>query len=443
MKRPFLPVLLWYTGGVLAGTWLKLPVEWLFGLSFSALGLALLRARTRSLLLGPLLALAGWTNIVWRTTALSSIDLRRVVGETIELARVRGSLVETPVQRVKWRDGTELWRTLAVIDVHSLNRTGKWERVRGKVAVDVPGVLGGEYHAGRTVEVSGVLGPAPGAAAPGLFDYRAHLGHRGIYYRLQVRSTNSWVLLDAVEVHRPLSDRFVRWAQKTLARGLPREDEAVRLLWAMTLGWRTALTEEVSEPFMKTGTMHIFAISGLHVALVTGILVSGLRIVRVPRSVAGLIVVPVLWFYTMATGWQPSAIRSSIMMTVVLVGWTLRRPVDLLNSLAAAAVLILLWEPRQLFQAGFQLSFSVVLSMALLGEQLSAKADELFRADPLIPEDIVPWWKQWWVYFLRYLGRATAVSFSAWLGSMPLIATYFHLITPVSIVANLSLIHIS
>jgi hypothetical protein len=67
-----------------------------------------------------------------------------------------------------------------------------------------------------------------------------------------------WRLLDA-GLTRPLCDRFLQWARATLARGLPEEDEALRLIWAMTLGWKPALTNQVYEPFMRSGTMHIFA----------------------------------------------------------------------------------------------------------------------------------------------------------------------------------------
>jgi len=60
----------------------------------------------------------------------------------------------------------------------------------------------------------------------------------------------------------PPPDRFRNWATNNLARGLPERDGALELLWAMSLGWRTALTGEVKEPFIRSGTMHLFAISG-------------------------------------------------------------------------------------------------------------------------------------------------------------------------------------
>src|SRR6185503_685950 len=108
----------------------------------------------------------------------------------------------------------------------------------------------------------------------------------------------------------------------------------------------------------------------------------------------GVVVIPLIWFYTAATGWQPSAIRSTVMMTVIIGGWALKRPSDLLNSLAAAAFIILLWDPQQLFGASFQLSFFVVLSIALLMPPLELVRDRLLQTDPLLPEPLVPRWRQ-------------------------------------------------
>ncbi|HCV97741.1 MAG TPA: hypothetical protein DGJ56_00435 [Verrucomicrobiales bacterium] len=68
------------------------------------------------------------------------------------------------------------------------------------------------------------------------------------------------------------------------------------MLWAMTLGWRTSPNGEVALPFMRSGTMHVFAISGLHIALIVGILVQLLRTMQLPRFIVGLLLIPLLWF---------------------------------------------------------------------------------------------------------------------------------------------------
>jgi competence protein ComEC len=229
----------------------------------------------------------------------------------------------------------------------------------------------------------------------------------------------------------------LNWSKRTLALGLPVEDEPLRLLWAMTLGWRTAFTGDISEPFLRAGTMHLFAIDGLRIALISGMLVALLRVLQISRAWCGCVAIPPIWFYTAATGWESSAIRASVMMTIVIGGWALKRPGDLINSLAAAAFIILLWEPRQLFEASFQLSFFVVLVIGLLTPPLNRISDRLLQPDPLLPDGLLPHWRRALIATLRLLARYGSLSFAAWVGSIPLSARYFHLFSPVSTPANI------
>ena len=445
MKRPLATVALLYVSGVLLGEFLPLQLPGLFAFSVALALTSLVWAAGRGYLLCLLVALAGWTNMATRTAVLSPFDLRRLTGANIEYITLSGTLCETPGQRVYEHRGQESWHTLARLDVDALQRGTNWQPAFGRVAVTTPGVLGTRFFGGQTVEVTGVIRPPNGPSAEGLFDYRTYLRRQGIHHQLQVESTNDWrvVLTAASPAGPPLADRFRDWAQATLQRGLPDEDESLRLLWAMALGWTTALTGEVSEPFMRTGTMHIFAISGLHIALIAGILVALLRVVQIPRSVCGWLVIPLIWFYTAATGWQPSAIRSTLMMSVIIVGWALKRPSDLLNSLAAAGFIILLWDPQQLFQAGFQLSFFVVLSIALLLPPIEKILKHLFQTDPLLPPELRPRWRRWLDGPIHVVTASFATSLAACLGSLPLIAYYFHLITPVSLFANLVIVPLS
>ena len=119
-------------------------------------------------------------------------------------------------------------------------------------------------------------------------------------------------------------------------------------------------------------------------------------------------------------------------MTIVIGGWALKRPGDMINSLVAAAFIILLWDPRQLFEASFQLSFFVVLVIALMLPPLNKISDRLLRHDPLLPDELLPRWRRALTATLRMLSRYFALSFAAWVGSIPLSAKYFHLFSPIS-----------
>jgi ComEC/Rec2-related protein len=437
MKRPFVAVVSGYAIGLLLAGIFQPPPVALFVIAFAVLVPALVLKKFRPWLIWPLLALVGWTNLASRTAVVSPDDLRALLGNDEALATVRGTLTETPHWRISGRDHQPTERSLAQIRVAALRRDANWQPAAGSIVVTTPGVLDRCFFAGQPVEISGVIGRPPPPLAEGLFDYRDYLQTRGIFYQLKAGSTNDWLLGAAPLIKPPLTDRFLNWSQHTLALGLPVEDEPLRLLWAMTLGWRTAFTGDISEPFLRAGTMHLFAIDGLRIALISGMLVALLRVLQVSRAWCGVVAIPAIWFYTAATGWESSAIRASVMMTIVLGGWALKRPGDMINSLAAAAFIILLWEPRQLFEASFQLSFFVVLVIALMLPALNSLSDRLLRPDPLLPGELLPRWRRALIPALRMLSRYFALSFAAWAGSIPLSAKYFHLFSPVSTPANI------
>lgn len=436
MRRPLILVALWYISGVLAGSFLAAPLLCLLASAISLTAAALIWTRARPFFIGPAIFLAGWVNVQAHTAIISPSDVRRIVGVGPELATFRGSLRETPSYRVFIQDQKESWRTLCQLDLTDvrLNRD-QWQPVVGRVAVMTPGLLTNHF-AGQTVEITGVAHLPKMAAAEGTFDYRAYLKQLGIYYQLDTGSEQDWQILSSPS-HRPLADRFRDWARGALAQGLPVEDEALRLEWALTLGWKPALTEEVSEPFVRAATYHIFAVDGLRMAIIFGIFFSLLRALSVPRAMCGLLLVPLIWFYTGLTGWPASAVRATVMLTVIICGWVLKRPSDLINSLLAAAIIILAWDPQQVFQAGFQLSFLVVLCLVLIIPVLRRAWERLWALDPLLPESLYPRWRRVLATPGRLVSDVLLTALAAWIGSIPLVAYYFHIVTPVSTPANL------
>jgi competence protein ComEC len=435
MKRPLLPVALLYAGGILAAHAIPLSPILLLSLSLSIAILVLAWSRVRAWGLCPLIVLTGWTNFTLHTAVISPHDLRNILGEQPQIITVRGTLRETPTLRLFEHEEKAVWRTVSQLEVAALcpNR-GSWQPAQGRLAVSTPGALT-NFFARQVVEVLGVAAPPKIAAAEGTFDYRAYLRQLGIYYHLQAASEQDWQLVSS-PAKPPLADRFRAWAREALARGLPMEDESLRLQWALTLGWKPALTEEVSEPFIQAATYHIFAVDGLRMAILFGIFFSLFRAFGLPRPICGAGLIPLLWFYVGLTGWPASAIRATVMLTVVILGWVIRRPTELLNSLLVAALIILVWQPQQLFQAGFQLSFLVVLCIILILTPLRSLAERWFSPDPLVPAQLRRPWPAIVRVPTRYLAGLTLTSLAAWIGSLPLVAYYFHIVTPVSTPAN-------
>ncbi|HEX3626815.1 MAG TPA: ComEC/Rec2 family competence protein [Verrucomicrobiae bacterium] len=435
---PFVAVVSFYAIGLLLAGFFQPPLPLLFAASFILLALVLTVAKWRTYPLCGLLVLTGWTNLVFHTAIISPNDLRRIIGDATDSASVRGVLVRTPQIKISQRRGEEIERSQAQVCVSEIRAgAGPWQPATGDIIVSTPLTIPAQQGvaAAQAVEIFGILSRPPPATAEGLFDDRAYLRTRGIFYELRTRSTNDWQFREPILSKPPQTDRFLEWSRHVLALGLP-QDQTLRLLWAMTLGWRTAFTGDVGDPYLRAGTMHLFAIDGLRIGLISGMLVTLLRVLQVSRGWCGAVAIPAIWFYTAATGWESSAVRASIMMTIVLGGWALKRPANLLNSLGGAAFLILLWDPGQLFEASFQLSFFVMLTIALLLPPLNEISDGLMKPDPLLPAALVPKWQRVLTQSVRLLARYFSLSLAAWIGSIPLSAFYFHLFSPISPLAN-------
>ena len=435
MKRPLIAVALLYVSGVLLAGF-PIALVPLFTLAFAFAFLFLIWTDARRVLLGALIVLAGWTNLAQRTGIVSPNDLRTRFNHPEESVTLRGVLCETPYHRVHKVKNQDVWSSMARIELSETRVEGEvWKPAHGRVMSSTKEYLPDNFFAGQTVEVTGLLRAARGPVAEGLFDYRNYLRQQGIYHQFDIKKVAAWQITSS-PAHPPLADRFCAWARKTLALGLPVEDESLRLEWALTLGWKAALPEEVAEPFVRAATYHIFAVDGLRIAIIFGILFTLLRAARIPRAYCGLLAMPILCFYAGMTGWPASAIRALVMIMIVFGGWALKRPTDLINSLFAAALVILVWEPRQLFQAGFQLSFFVVLCIILILPFFNAFGEHLLKPDPLLPEALRPRWQKGLRASARFVIDLFLTSVAAWLGSIPLVVWYFHLITPLSGPAN-------
>ncbi|HEV3409651.1 MAG TPA: ComEC/Rec2 family competence protein, partial [Chthoniobacterales bacterium] len=227
------------------------------------------------------------------------------------------------------------------------------------------------------------------------------------------------------------------WMQAALGRGLEQSPELHSLINAMVLGAGDETPDQIEEQFQQTGTLHLFAVSGLNVAIVAQLLWIVLLLLRLPRKWAIAVIIPGLFFYAAVTGLNTSSVRAAIMAAVLLGGFFFERRVLAVNSLAAAAVLILCWDTNQLFSTGFQLSFAVVIAIFLLAEPIYRRVIKWFAPDPFLPESLLSVAQRVWQRAWGAIAVGASVSLGAWLGSLPLILPYFYLVTPIALVANL------
>ena len=206
---------------------------------------------------------------------------------------------------------------------------------------------------------------------------------------------------------------------------------------------RHQTVEDIEEPFQQTGTLHLFAVAGLHVGIVAQLLWMIARVTRLPRRWAAALIIPLLIAYSTITGLHISSIRATVMATILLGGFFFERKVLTLNSLAAAAMILLCWNTNELFAVGFQLSFSVVAAIILLADPLTVWFRQRTAPDSFLPPVLLGRRRRMLQSGLGRFGKGASVSMAAWIGSLVLLWWCFHLVTPISLLANLVVVPIA
>lgn len=234
-----------------------------------------------------------------------------------------------------------------------------------------------------------------------------------------------------------------RWITAALSRGIDDRPEDKAVLLAMALGASEAAGEDIEESFRDSGTLHIFAVSGLHVVMLAGVLSLSLRWLGLGRSRTVWLIIVIVFAYAYITGWRPSAARAAFMIAMVLAAVRWNRRADVHSSLGVAALVLLLWDSNQLFMPGFQLSFLVLWAIALLAPPLLGKARPWTELDQFLPPVLASGRQLWGCHARRWSAGLVCTSLAAWIGSMPLTLGHFHVVTPVGLLANLLLVPVS
>ena len=195
------------------------------------------------------------------------------------------------------------------------------------------------------------------------------------------------------------------------------DTDSLALLKAMMLGQRGELSADLRHLYAETGASHILALSGLHLSILLGVLNFWMMYLvthRWLRYMFGMLGIVLVWSYALLTGFSPSLTRASVMMTLILISQMRLSGTNGWHALGVAAVLLLLFSPSSLWSVGFQLSFSSVAGLLLFYGPLQA----LWKI------------KTMW---LRWLWKGWSASLGAQLGSLPLVAFYFHQISVYSV----------
>ncbi len=210
------------------------------------------------------------------------------------------------------------------------------------------------------------LSPVPTAKNPYEFDYGAYLRQHQIFVSA-FANADSYVLLSSN--HARVWEIFPKLVSHKLLSYFSQqgvEGDELAVLQALTIGDKSLLDSDLKQLYMDTGAMHILAVSGMHVGIISMIL--GWLLVFMEKRkhgkvVRGVLVLIFIWLYSLVAGLGPSILRATIMFSVVTVGSMFSRHTSTYNSLAFSAFLLCLLDPYCLFDAGFQLSYVAVLSI--------------------------------------------------------------------------------
>jgi ComEC/Rec2-related protein len=298
---------------------------------------------------------------------------------------------------------------------------------------------------GDELRLFGVAEMIPPPRNPGEFDMQAYLARHDVRRMIFVRYPEEGAVIrhGGGNTILRLAQRSRSWMQSAFCRGLENAPKVRNFLSGIVLGLRHQTPEDIEEPFQQTGTLHLFAVAGLHVGIVAALLWMLATIARLSRKLSAALIIPLLLFYAAITGLHISSIRAALMSSILLGGLFFERKVFVLNSLAAAAFFLLSWNTNELFSTGFQLSFAVVAAIILFADPLAELLQRWVAPDPFLPRSLLRRSQRWLHSSSEWLCRGTGVSLAAWLGSLPLVFWYFYIVTPISLVANLIVVPIA
>jgi competence protein ComEC len=437
-RAPLVPVALAVTAGLLIDRYVGAPLG--PALLVSALALAgwySTRAAPRTALAWLLLCCAavGAAHHHAHRNSFGSDDIATFAKSTPTAVTVRGVLAEEPDRYRPPRPNPLLTTpreasSATVLEVREIEAETGPRAASGRVRLAVERRLD-DVHCGDVVQVTGRLSLPEPPLNPGERDYRAFLLDRRITAVLSVRRGDNTVIRVESGWRESLFGRLAAlrgWGGRVLQRHLPDESGIAA---ALLLGDTTALERDEWDAFVRTGVIHVLAISGQHLVILGWFVWTVLRVCGVRTRHAAWAVALFLLIYALLTGARPSALRAAVMACAVCGGIVLRRRVILANAFALAWLVVVAINPTDPFTAGCQLSFLSVLGL-MWGATRWLAPRELTPVEQLIEETRSPAEKAA-RGIMRWVWQMFAVSAILTVVNAPLVVAWQNVASPVAL----------
>ena len=266
------------------------------------------------------------------------------------------------------------------------------------------------YKVGTKLFVEAETEKLDGLSIPNNFNFTEYLNKKDVHTRMLIH--NYTETTDKLKVSSKIEDKIDESSLGNSSKGL---------IKALVLGRKDGIPDRLMDSFSDSGIMHLLALSGLHIGILTVILtflLRPLKLIKRGKLIRSFVVVGLLWYYAYITGFSSSIIRATIMFSIIVIGHGMRREVNIYNSLAIAALVLLIINPNYLFDVGFQLSFSAVIGIVWIFPMLN----KLWR-----PRSKV----------VRYVWSLLIVSIAAQIATFPFTVFYFHKFSGLFFVANI------
>ena len=284
---------------------------------------------------------------------------------------------------------------------------------------------------GQTIRITGRLRKPMPVTNPGAFDYGEYLARKRVYCSIYAGLGDVRV----IEPARWSPAWAAAWFKAMLVSMASTLFPSIQasLLLGILLGNYSSLPLDVQGAFMRSGTMHILAASGYNCGVIIGIFGYLMKRLSTHRTATHVLLIALVWGFTLVAGAGPSIVRAAVMVTVFLIAYLLWRANDLVNIVLFSAMIILAANPLSLFDIGFQLSYAAVLSLMLVL--------------PLIEPPVRRWlWRtsdrprrgmeKWSLWMSEGVVLAVLLAAAAMIGTWPITAYYFNYFSVVSIAAN-------
>lgn len=304
--------------------------------------------------------------------------------------------------------------------------------------VSLDGNARGRLSCGDVVTITGQAVRPESASNPGQFDFRQQLRSRGIARQLFVNHFSAIQVVEQASWWNPY--RWASWlradAERILDTSLEGQDQ--QLAVAMFLGNRSQLPHELRDAFVASGTMHLLAISGLHVGILSLFVIRLFHVLGASRQKALLAMMFLICGYAMVTGFRPSVMRATLFLLLFGVSQLLGKQQRLLDLLSLTTLIMTIWAPELFVDTGAWLSFLSIGALAWYAQRTRAS-----QKNQDVPEDgrtIRQLIQSGMKSLLKHTRQRYGQMLAILLFTLPLTTSEFHVLSAVSLLVNVLLI---